>query len=38
MEARLGLPISVSRPAALSGFEEPVAARLTVPYGLALED
>lgn len=38
MEARLGLPISVSRPAALSGFDEPAAARLTVPFGLALED
>lgn len=38
MEAGLGLPISVSRPAALEGFEEPVAARLTVPYGLALEE
>jgi type IV pilus assembly protein PilM len=38
MEAGLGMPISVSRPAALGGFEEPAAARLTVPYGLALED
>jgi type IV pilus assembly protein PilM len=38
MEARLGLPISVSRPAALSGFDETAAARLTVPFGLALED
>lgn len=38
MEARLGLPISVSRPAALDGFDEPAAARLTVPFGLALED
>jgi type IV pilus assembly protein PilM len=38
MEAGLGLPISVSRPAALEGFDEPSAARLTVPFGLALED
>lgn len=38
MEGGLGLPISVSRPAALSGFEEPAAARLTVPFGLALEE
>jgi len=38
MEARLGLPTSVSRPAALSGFDEAAAARLTVPFGLALED
>jgi type IV pilus assembly protein PilM len=38
MEARLGLPLSVSRPAALSGFDEISAARLTVPFGLALED
>jgi type IV pilus assembly protein PilM len=38
MEAGLGMPISVSRPAALGGFDEPVAARLTVPFGLALED
>ncbi len=32
------MPISVSRPAALGGFDESAAARLTVPYGLALED
>jgi type IV pilus assembly protein PilM len=38
MEALLGLPISVSRPAALGGFDEVSAARLTVPFGLALED
>jgi type IV pilus assembly protein PilM len=37
MEAGLGLPIAVSRPAALDGFEESAAARLTLPYGLALE-
>ncbi len=38
MEAGLGLPISAARPAALGGFEESAAARLTVPFGLALED
>jgi len=38
MEASLGIPISVSRPAALGGFDEQAAARLTVPFGLALED
>jgi type IV pilus assembly protein PilM len=38
MEASLGLPISVARPPALGGFDEPAAARLTVPFGLALDD
>jgi type IV pilus assembly protein PilM len=38
MEAGMGTPISVSRPPALGGFDEPSAARLTVPFGLALED
>jgi type IV pilus assembly protein PilM len=33
----LGLPISVGRPAALAGADAASAARLTVPYGLALE-
>lgn len=37
MEAGLGLPITAARPAALSGFDEVAAARLTLPYGLALE-
>jgi len=37
MEAGLGLPISVARPPALAGYDEPTAARLTLPYGLALE-
>jgi type IV pilus assembly protein PilM len=37
MEASLGLPISSARPAALDGFDERSAARLTLPYGLALE-
>jgi type IV pilus assembly protein PilM len=38
MEVALGIPISASRPAPLGGFDEPAAARLTVPFGLALED
>ena len=38
MEAGIGLPISVARPAALGGFDEAAAARLTVPFGLALEE
>jgi len=38
MEERLGLPISVTRPVALEDFDEPAAARLTVAFGLALED
>jgi type IV pilus assembly protein PilM len=38
MEAGLGLPISVSHPVALDGFGKAAAARLTVPFGLALED
>jgi type IV pilus assembly protein PilM len=33
----LGLPISVGRPEALAGADSASAARLTVPYGLALE-
>ena len=37
MEAGLGLPIGAPRPAALGGFEDTEAARLTLPYGLALE-
>jgi type IV pilus assembly protein PilM len=37
MEEGLGLPIAVSRPPALTGFEEAEAARLVLPYGLALE-
>jgi type IV pilus assembly protein PilM len=37
MEAGLGLPIAASRPAALDSFDEIAAARLTLPYGLALE-
>jgi type IV pilus assembly protein PilM len=33
----LGLPIAVSRPPALAGLDDAAAARLTLPYGLALE-
>jgi type IV pilus assembly protein PilM len=38
MEASIGIPIAVSRPPALNGFDEAAAARLTVPFGLALDD
>jgi len=38
MEAGLGLPISVPRPSALGGLDDASAARLTLPFGLALED
>jgi len=38
MEAGLGLPIAVARPPALEALDEASAARLTVPFGLALED
>lgn len=37
MQAGLGLPISVSRPPALAGYDDGTAARLTLPYGIALE-
>ena len=37
MEGGLGLSIATARPPALSGFDEGSAARLTLPYGLALE-
>lgn len=33
----LGFPIVVARPPALAGFDDGSAARLTLPYGLALE-
>jgi type IV pilus assembly protein PilM len=36
MEAGIGLPMVVSRPAALAEYDEATAARLTLPYGLAL--
>ena len=37
MAPSLGLPVTSSLPYALTGFDTPSAARLTVPYGLALE-
>ncbi|MGB7587603.1 MAG: type IV pilus assembly protein PilM [Solirubrobacterales bacterium] len=37
MQEGLGLPISVARPAALTGYDDGTAARLTLAYGLALE-
>ncbi len=36
MEPELGLPIAIGRPTALSGLDTASAARLTLPYGLAL--
>jgi type IV pilus assembly protein PilM len=37
MEPVLGLPIEIGRPDALAGFDPVTAARLTLPFGLALE-
>ncbi len=37
MEPVLGLPISVGHPTALDGLDPATAARLTLPFGLALE-
>jgi type IV pilus assembly protein PilM len=37
MEATLGLPIEATLPAGLAGMHPATAARLTVPFGLALE-
>jgi type IV pilus assembly protein PilM len=37
MEPVLGLPIAVGRPEALGGLDAASAARLTLPYGLALD-
>jgi type IV pilus assembly protein PilM len=37
IEATVGLPIVVSRPPALSGYDAITAARLTMPLGLALD-
>lgn len=37
MEAAIGSPIAISRPPALASFDDPAAARLTLPFGLALE-
>jgi type IV pilus assembly protein PilM len=38
MEPALALPIETRRPSALSGLDEGTAARLTLSYGLALEE
>jgi len=38
MQAGLGVPISIARIGALSDYDESTAARLTLPYGLALEN
>jgi type IV pilus assembly protein PilM len=37
MEEGLGLPIDCARPPALANFDDATAARLTMPFGLALE-
>jgi type IV pilus assembly protein PilM len=37
MEPVLGLPIAIGQPEALAGFDPAIAARLTLPFGLALE-
>jgi type IV pilus assembly protein PilM len=37
MQEGLGLEISVARPPALAGYEDGIAARLTLPFGIALE-
>jgi Tfp pilus assembly PilM family ATPase len=37
LESGLGLPISVGRPEALANLDAAAAARLTLPYGLALD-
>lgn len=37
MEPVLGLPIAIGRPEALSGLDATAAARLTLPFGLALD-
>lgn len=38
MEGRIGLPIVAAVPPAFAGYDENVAARLTLAYGLALEN
>lgn len=38
LQAELGLALRPARPVALAGFPTPEASRLTVPYGLALEE
>ena len=37
MEPTLGIPIAIGRPEALAGLDAASAARLTLPYGLALD-
>ncbi|MGH2974477.1 MAG: cell division protein FtsA, partial [Solirubrobacterales bacterium] len=37
MEPILGLPIAVGRAEALGGLDPAIAARLTLPFGLALD-
>jgi type IV pilus assembly protein PilM len=37
MEEQVGLPISSARPASLAGLDDRIAARLVLPFGLALE-
>jgi type IV pilus assembly protein PilM len=38
MEASVGLPITAARPPAFAGYDDGAAARLTLAYGLALEN
>jgi type IV pilus assembly protein PilM len=38
LERALGLPIRIGRPEALSGLDDIASARLTLPYGIALEE
>jgi type IV pilus assembly protein PilM len=38
LEPGLGLPISIGRPEALGGLDPAAAARLTLPYGIALDE
>ena len=38
IEELLGLPVTASRPPALANLDEGAAARLTLPYGIALEN
>jgi type IV pilus assembly protein PilM len=38
MEPALGMPIEIGRPEALAGLEAGAAARLTLPFGLALDN
>jgi type IV pilus assembly protein PilM len=38
MQARVGYPFEIGRPAALEKLDDPTAARLTLSYGIALEE